>query len=266
MFEAKNIKSFWGNNKILDGVNICVEKKKLLCLCGPNGSGKSTLISIMAGLAGFDKLNFKGSVNLDGKNIYSFKPEELAKKVATLLQSENQTWNYKVKDLVMQGRFCHFKNSFSIPSAQDKKIVDQIICELHIENLAQKNIFEISGGEYQKVRIARCLAQEPEYLLLDEVAANLDFAFQDELFLLLKKIALEKDIGILASVHDLNTASRFCDKLALLKKNGPCYTGATEDLLKPEMLKEIYSSNFAVFTHPFYKCLQVYTLDGAGLR
>ncbi len=267
MLEAKNIRAAWGKNIVLNGINLTVAPKEILCLSGPNGSGKSTLLSVMAGLAGEDRLRFGGSITLDGKDIYSMKPIELAQKTATLLQSEYQTWNYNVTDVIFQGRYCRSKNGRTWVSQEDKDIVQKIIKDLEIENIAEKNVFEISGGEYQKVRIARCLAQKPDYLLLDEPAANLDFAYQDELFALLKKIAVEKNIGVLVSIHDLNTASRFCDKLALLQKNGPCYTGACEDLLKPDLLKQIYpGTEFEVFQHPAYHCLQVYTLSsGAGV-
>lgn len=264
--EAKNINAFYGKSQVLFDTNLCVEQGKVVCLSGANGSGKSTLMSVMAGLSGeSSNLTHIGNVSItqeisgqqNSTDIYSLTAKSRATKIAFLTQSETQMWNYSVEDLVLSGRFCHTEH-FGFYSAEDKKIAGQIIGQLNIEHLAEKNIFELSGGEFQKVRIARCLAQQPDFVLLDEPVANLDFAYQEELLHLLKKIAAEQNIGILLCIHDLNTASRFADTLALMQKKGPCHAGAVKDILNSKLLEQVYDGvRFEIFEHPSYKCPQV---------
>ena len=257
--EVVDVCAAWKKQKVLENINLKVEKGELLCLSGPNGAGKSTLLTVMSGIDG-QNLKKTGTVLIDGKDIKAFNRKALSTKLSYLTQKESCLWNYSVQEQVLMGRFCH-TNSTGFYSEADYKVTDDIIKRVQIESLRNKKIFELSGGEFQKVRIARCLAQESDYLLLDEPVANLDFTYQDQLLNLLKELAKEKNIGIAVSIHDLNTAVRFADKMALLPRQKPCFTGTVDEVMVTDLLEKVYEGQrFGTFIHPEYKCLQMYTL------
>ena len=152
ILSASNINFSYKNQKILNSVTISVPEKSFICLTGPNGAGKSTLLHYL----------FKNGT-IDGKHFSS--PKERAKTIAFMGQSESSIWDYSVRDFVLMGRYCHTNNS-GIYSQNDYMVTDSVLKQVQISNLADKSINSISGGEFQKVRIARCLAQEPNSFCL----------------------------------------------------------------------------------------------------
>ena len=139
---------------------------------------------------------------------------ELAKLIACLQQNEYSEWNFLVRDYVLQGRYAHSNGGHY--AAADYEMVDGVLGELGLSDFSQRYIHELSGGEFQKVRLARALAQTPHFLLLDEPAANLDYVYEPHLMKLLRDTAHKKNLGVLAAVHDINLAARFADKILLL--------------------------------------------------
>ena len=165
-----NLNAGWNKNQILFNINISIKKGEFICLSGPNGSGKSTLLSIMAGVQTEPVFgNIKESVPISCLNI-----KQRAKTVSYMQQKEFPTWDYSVKDIVLTGRFPH-TNFTGFYSKADFYAAEKAIEQLNLENLANKSILELSGGEFQKARIARAVAQETEFMLLDEPVAGLDF-------------------------------------------------------------------------------------------
>lgn len=243
ILSASNINFAYKNHKVLDSVTISVPQNSFICLTGPNGSGKSTLLNYL----------YK-NCQIDGMNISS--PKERAKTIGFMGQSETSLWNYSVRDFVLMGRYCHTGAS-GFYSSKDFQVTDSILEQVQISKLADKSINSISGGEFQKTRIARCLAQEPKFLLLDEPVANLDFSYQEEIISILKDLCKTKDMGILISIHDINLAARFADTIALLPKLSPLIMGTVEETLTAENLKKTYGSSFKTFIHPVYNCLQI---------
>lgn len=301
----KNINASWNKTKVLTDISLCIKQGDFICLSGANGCGKSTLLTVLSGInvAGltvcteqsFDNENktsanhtssnkkknisltkkavINNSVFLNGKPLFLYKRKETAKHIAYLTQYELSVWNYSVEDIILSGRYCH-TNSTGIYSQNDYAVVKKVISLLKLESLKDRSVYSLSGGEYQKVRIARSLAQEPDFLLLDEPVANLDFSYQHELLLLLKNIAIngysfsndsqKKYPGILISIHDINTASRFADKLLLLSKINPeinsqfLLSGTPQSLLTKENLRLIYNTDFGIYLHPKFNCPQVF--------
>lgn len=213
-------------------------------------------------------------LHLNGESVSKIPRKTLAKHISFLPQSETSAWNYSVKDIILTGRFAH-TNATGLYTKLDFMVTDYLIDLLNIQNLAEKQIYSLSGGEYQKVKLARCLAQEPDFLLLDEPVANLDFSYQNELLQTLKQISINgyssfpdgenRHPGILISIHDINTAARYAEKLILLSKidssnHQEIKKGSPEQILIPESLFQIYGNRFGTFTHPEYKCPQVYLL------
>ncbi len=257
--QVKNLNAWWGNSLILNDISLQINPAELVCLTGPNGAGKSTLLGIMSGQM-LPNLKMQGEVLLEEKNIFKQKRKHVAQKIAYLTQNETSSWDYTGRDIILTGRFPYTKSS-GFYSENDYYTAEKIIEELNIESLAEKNIFSMSGGEFQKIKIARCLTQEPDFLILDEPVANLDFAFQDELLELIKHLSRSKNMGVLVSIHDLNTASRFADRLILLPRQRQCITGTPQTVLTPQNLKQTYGSNFGTFVHPYYKCIQIYGMQ-----
>lgn len=225
-----------------------------MCLCGKNGSGKSTLLSILAGLPDKDLKNISGDIKINDKSLKSFSTKEKAKIIAYMQQNEFSTWDFSVFDFVLQGRFAYSKNGWY--SDDDKKIVTDCLNSLELSNLSSRKIQSLSGGEFQKVRIARALAQQPQFMLLDEPSANLDFVYEPKLLELLKQIAKENQIGILLTIHDINLAAIYAEKMAFLSSDGIIY-GKTEEVFIEENLSKAFNTELHTYVHQIYNKLQV---------
>ncbi|MBB5218899.1 iron complex transport system ATP-binding protein [Treponema rectale] len=242
---------------VLKDINICVKSGEFICLSGPNGSGKSTLLSLLSGIIpdGLQVQN-KGTVFIDGMDVYSMNRKLAAKKVVYMSQTETSLWDFTVRDVVVMGRYPY--TGFSgIYSKQDFMVTDEVLEGVQLQAISGKSIFELSGGEWQKVRIARTLVQQPEFILLDEPVANLDFTYQDELLTFIKAYGKKIDAGVIVSIHDLNTAARYAEKLIFLGKENYFNFGLVEEVFDPDVLKKVYGADFAVFNHPVYKCPQI---------
>jgi iron complex transport system ATP-binding protein len=194
--------------------NVCIElaASEMLGVVGPNGAGKSTLIRCI------DRIlqPRKGSILLDGRDIKDMRLMELAKKMGYIPQSTSQVFPATVFDTVLMGRRPHIGWR---SSEKDTEKVLKTLQMLNIEELAMRDINELSGGQQQKVFIARALTQEPDVLLLDEPTSNLDIKHQLEVMEIIKSIVREKEISAIMAIHDLNLASRYADRI---DKSNPC--------------------------------------------
>ena len=262
----ENLNAFYGDTKIFSDCTFSLQPGELVCLVGPNGSGKSTLLSVLAGI-NLDGLKTfsKSSETIPGPllkmktgnfvPVSSLSRKQTAAVISYLQQDEFSTWNFSVMDYVLQGRFCHAENAnYSI---EDENIAKEAMEQTGISILAERSIHSLSGGEFQKVRIARCLCQESMFFLFDEPAANLDFVYEPKLLEQLKKIAHEKNKGILVSIHDLNLAARFADRLLLLKKGEPLIQGKPAEVFTEKTIAGVYEWECSVYLHPVFNCLQV---------
>jgi len=228
----KNLTFGYNGSMILDGLNLVVEDSEVLGLVGPNGSGKTTLIKCI------DKiLKPKGSILIDGKDIDTVSRTELAKRLGYVPQSSSTPLATTVFDTVLMGRRPHI--SWRVSDSDLDKVAD-ILGLLHLENLAMRDFSQLSGGQKQKVLIARALAQEPEVLLLDEPTSSLDMKHQLEVMETIASLVKEKKISAIMALHDLNLASTFADKLAILKDGRIYAAGEPADLLNAANIREVY--------------------------
>ena len=237
MIEVNNL-SFsynYNNKKILKYISFKLFENERLCIIGPNGSGKTTLLKCLCNI-----LDFQGSVFINNKNI---KDIEVYKSVSFLSQSSEIYFDYNVFDTVMLGRYANFKDKLlSIPSKEDKEFVFEFLEKLNIIHLKDKLINRLSGGELQKVFLARAFAQNPKIILMDEPTNHLDLNSQIELIYNLKEWVNKDFRCIIAVMHDINNALNFADKILVLKDGNSKFFGYTSDF-DLQLFNDIYAIN-----------------------
>lgn len=216
---------------VLDRLCMSLEDGKIGILLGKNGSGKTTLFKTLLGIRAPDS----GSVFFDGQNLLAMPPKKRAGKIAYVPQ-HIQFGALSVYDSILAGRISYFGSK---AGRKDFNAVDSILTDMQLSSLAYRNADELSGGERQKVAIARALAQEPRLLILDEPASNLDIANEQLIIDEAQKIARERDISILCSLHDLNQALYFGDRFFFLKDGSIKYAGP-KDIVTASLLKDIF--------------------------
>ncbi len=229
-----------------------ITKGDFVSLLGPNGCGKSTLLRLIGRLTDL-KI---GSILIDGKNVLEFRRRELAKKIAYVPQKNFSIFPFSVYEIVMMGR-TPYLNVMGFENAADKEIVDEALNTMQIEKLKHKGINEISGGEAQRVFIARALAQRAEIILLDEPNAHLDLEHQVMIFNLLKILNEEEKITVLTVSHDLNLVGIFSKKVALMNEGIIVMEGEKSEILTKGNIRKIFKIDSAVFPSVDLKSINV---------
>lgn len=249
MIEVKNLTAFYDNNEkpVFENLSFSLADKTFTALCGKNGSGKSTLLLLMAGIVPAG-LTFTGDILIDGKSVFKMKRTQAAQTVSLLLQSETPVWNLTVRQFVETGLYSFGK----LPQAQCNKAVDQALEKNGILDFSEKHVFNISGGEFQKCRLARAFVQQTPYMIFDEPAEKLDMPFQTGFLEQIKKLGKT----IVFSIHDINTASLFATDYLLLDK-GRLIQAPREQIFTPQVLSSAFDSKAEIFMHPLKEVPQV---------
>ena len=229
--ELQNVSGGYGRKVVLEQISFCLEKGKIFSILGTNGCGKSTLLKI----AGRVRPLLSGSVLLDRQDIRRFTPKELAKKVAILPQTAEIPDGISVEELVALGRYPYRESA-----TQTKEHVYAALEAMEITDTGKRIASTLSGGERQRVRLAMTLAQDPEYLLLDEPTTFLDIRCQFEILELIRKLNRERKITVLMILHDLSLASLYSDRLLFLKEKRIYYSGTPEEVMKPEIIRDVF--------------------------
>ncbi len=241
---------------ILQNADICVKKGEFVCLCGKNGSGKSTLLKTLAGIEKNTLKKGKITLSCNFENsqtdLFSLKTKELAKRISFMEQTESSAWNQNVFDFILNGRYAWSNFNYT---QEDFDIVEDSAKILNIKKLLDKDIYSISGGEFQKVRIARSLAQNTDFLLLDEPSSSLDALYENELLQIFLNLASQKNKGILISIHNINKAARFSQKIALITQK-KIITDSPQNIFTKENLECAFGQGLKIFTHPIFNCPQ----------
>ncbi len=235
LLNVDGIECRYGSVKILENVNLSVKEGDFVGILGPNGSGKTTLLrSISRTLK-----PHKGTILLDKTDVYSMKSVDLAKHMAIVPQESSIGFSFSALDIVLMGRNPHMKR-FQMESEKDMSIVKKAMLRTNTWQFADRPINELSGGEKQRVVIARALAQEPEVLLLDEPLTHLDMINQLEIMDLVKELTVKEGIIVLAVIHDLNLAARYCTSALLLKGAKVFAAGTLDEVLTSENIKTVF--------------------------
>lgn len=230
--DIRNLTFSYSNHKILDDVNLAVEHSEILSLVGPNGSGKTTLIKCIDRI-----LRAEGSIFLDGRDINNMSGQEIARIIGYVPQSSSSPLSTTVFDTVLMGRKPHI--SWQVADSDLEKVAE-VLELLHLEDLGMRDFSQLSGGQKQKVLIARALAQEPAVLLLDEPTSNLDIKHQLEVMETVSSLIKEKKISAIMAIHDLNLAGRFSDRLAMIVKGKIYALGTPASLFSAENMAHVF--------------------------
>lgn len=230
---------------VLENITYQLPQSSFTGLIGPNGSGKSTLLKNITRFLHPSE----GELLLEGEDIKTFHNKDLAKKIAVVPQNTSMSFDFSVRDIVLMGRTPH-QRPFQGESLEDQKRVKEAMEETNTLSLAERSFLDLSGGEKQRVIIARALCQEPEILLLDEPTSHLDINYQLEIFELLRRLNLSKGLTIMVVSHDLNLASQYCSELILLKEGKIFALGPPEDVITRENLEEIYHTKVLITQDP----------------
>lgn len=225
---------------VLDEASLGARKGAVTCLMGINGCGKSTLIDCILG----ENRISSGSILVDGEDAASMRPATLARKVSFVPQVHERTFPYKVRDVVMMGRTA-YRGVLSAPGDEDDAVVDRALAECGVSHLASRPYTQLSGGETQMVLLARALAQQAPFILMDEPTAHLDF--KNELFFMetVVRLVREQGAGVLMATHSPNQAFYFEGRgvptvCALMDRGRVRYCGSPSEVLAPDILRELY--------------------------
>ncbi|AUS77022.1 heme ABC transporter ATP-binding protein [Actinoalloteichus sp. AHMU CJ021] len=240
---------------VLVDVTVRVRSGEVMALVGPNGAGKSTLLSVLAGL----RRPEGGDVRLDGTPTRSLRPRVLARSLAHVPQDTALDFEFTSRQVVLLGRHPHLRR-FAPVGPEDERIADQALRDAGADRWSDQEVTTLSGGERQLVHIAKALAQEPRVLLLDEPVAALDLRHQLHVLRLLRELA-RRGTAVVAVLHDLNQAARFCDRVALLHQGGLLADGPPELTLTRENIAVAYGVRVVVRHDPDTRSPRVVPLD-----
>lgn len=233
------------NGRVLVGVSFTVAAGEILGVIGPNSAGKTTLLRLLSRVLVVEA----GRILLFGRDLTAMPKREVAREVAVVPQEFQVAFPFTVEQVVAMGRYPH-THGIGLENPDDRHVVQQVLHETGIVHLAQKYLDQLSGGEKQRVVIARALAQEPRLLLLDEPMAHLDLNHQLEILRLLKRLKAERGLTIILVSHDLNAAVECSDRLLLLKSGEVVTAGRPEEVIQPEILEKAYGCPVWVGTDP----------------
>lgn len=235
-----NISCGYGQKSVITDLNFSFQSGEAVCILGANGIGKTTLFKTLLGQ--IDVLN--GNINVDGTPLTHLNLKERARIFSYVPQAKNYSYQFSVEDIVLMGRAIYIKE-FSAPSREDYQVVADVLKRLHILDYAKKKYDELSGGEQQIVLLARAIAQQAKYILLDEPASNLDYCNQKKLIDVIKMLTAE-GIGVLMVSHIPEHAFICCEKTLLINRNSTYYFGITEEVITERNLSDIYGVDIGI--------------------
>lgn len=229
---------------IIQNISIHIKDGQFVGIIGPNGSGKSTLLKIASRIL---KPN-AGAVRLDGQHLYELSPKKAAQEIAVVSQETSLTFDFSVQEIVLMGRNPH-KRLFQSDTDEDLRIVNEALERVGMQGYEERSFMSLSGGEKQRVLIARALAQQAKLIILDEPTNHLDIRHQLQLMDLVKKL----NVTVLAALHDLNLASNYCDYLYVIQNGQVVMSGTPESVLTKDRIREVFGVETEIIIHPLTK-------------
>jgi iron complex transport system ATP-binding protein len=245
IISLENVTFSYNQKPVLQDINWSVEPGQFMGIIGPNGSGKTTLLKLISGIL----TPQKGNIKLFNENIKTIPRKKMAKIVSVVPQESYIAYNYKVKEVVFMGRIPYI-NQWRGETIQDYQISKEAMEKTDSLIHAEKGIHQISGGERQRVYLARALAQSPKILILDEFASHLDLNYKYEIIKILQEALRKEVMGIISVFHDLNLASYCSDQLILLNQGSIERKGTPQEVINEQTLKKVYRTKPYIIQHP----------------
>lgn len=239
MIQVREISKFYGKKAVVEKVNVNIHRGKITSFIGPNGAGKSTLLSMVSRLLDADT----GEVLVDNDDAKKMKSNEFSKRVSILKQSNHMNVRLTIRELVSFGRFPHSKGRLT---AEDLRIVDQAMEYMELMDMQHDYLEELSGGQRQRAFIAMVIAQDTDYILLDEPLNNLDMKHSVQIMKILRRLVDELGKTVVIVLHDINFASVYSDRIVALKDGRVVKDGPTDDIINSDALKEIYDMDIPI--------------------
>ena len=237
--KTKELVKKYDGKVVVNGVTVEFPRGKVISMIGPNGAGKSTVMGIISRLLAADG----GSVDFEEKDISDWKSTELAKKLAILTQTHNMQMKLTVRELVAFGRFPYSGGRLT---EEDKRMIDQAIAYMELQDIEEQFIDELSGGQRQRAYIAMVIAQDTDYILLDEPTNNLDIYHATNMMRMVRKLCDELNKTVILVLHEINYASFYSDYICALKDGKVAKFGTVEEVITREVLSSIYQVDFQI--------------------
>ncbi|GGP10649.1 ABC transporter ATP-binding protein [Oceanobacillus neutriphilus] len=235
---VENVDIFLGAKKIVKGIDLHVANHSFAALLGPNGSGKSTLLKSI-----YRVLEPRsGTIYLDDLKMKNIPVKEIAQHISVVSQFQSNSFDFTVKEIVLMGRTPHLR-ALERESSADYQLVDEALHKTGLYELKDRSISKLSGGEKQRVVLARAIVQSPTLMILDEPSNHLDIKYQLEILHIIKKLG----INALAALHDISLAAQFCDYIYFIKEGEIKHHGKPKEVITKEILKEIYEVECEVY-------------------
>lgn len=242
-----------GNDRILDQISLEIKDGEFVGLVGPNGCGKSTLLKHI-----YRTYKTKGqTIFLDGKDIMELSAKKLAGALAVMAQENQLEFDFTVRDMVMFGRYAH-KKFLEGDTAKDRELCEKCLWEVGLTGYETRSYLSLSGGEKQRVLLARVLMQESRYIVLDEPTNHLDVSYQYQIMDILRN----QDVTVFSSIHDLNLASLYCDRIIFLYQGKIVDRGTPEEVLTKENIRKYFGIEAQVTRNEATGKMQIYYLPG----
>ncbi len=259
--EVNNLVCQYDHKTAVDRISFSVRQGEFFIIIGPNGSGKSTLMNAIAGLAKMAQ----GEIKIKNQPLKDYTQKNLARTIAMVRQQANVDFPFTVSQVVMMGRAPH-QGLLGLENAVDVAAVKKALAFTDLQRLADRRIHQLSGGECQRVFIARAICQDPEIMLLDEPTAALDLAHQTRIMDLMEKLKNEKQTTIIMISHDINLASLYADNLILLKEGRIIENGTPDKVLTYNVLEPAYGCSLLVDSNPVKSCPRITLVPDSHLE
>lgn len=239
MIQVRSLTKLYGKKRVVEDVTVDIQRGQITSFIGPNGAGKSTLLSMVSRLLAADT----GEVLVDQTDVRGMKSNEFSKKVSILKQSNYMNVRLTIRELVAFGRFPYSKGRLT---AKDEVMVDQAIEYMALDDIEDTYLDELSGGQRQRAFIAMVIAQDTDYILLDEPLNNLDMKHSVQIMKILRRLVDELGKTVVIVLHDINFASVYSDRIVALKNGKVVKDGPTEEIIQSDSLKEIYDMDIPI--------------------
>jgi iron complex transport system ATP-binding protein len=254
VIEIDDISVSLDGTSILDSVSCEVPSQSFVALVGPNGAGKTTLLRTVNGVLTPDS----GSVSVNGNNVQSVSSRDVARQIATVPQNTSISFDFSVRDIVAMGR-TPYRSRFQLRHTDDGDTIEQALERAQIAHLADRSVGSVSGGERQRVLLARALAQDAPAMLLDEPTASLDIHHQVRTLELVRDL-VDEETTALAAIHDLDLAARFCDAIIVLSDGCVLAEGPPSSVLTESVVEQAFGGNPRIHENPITQSPSVTTL------